>query len=122
MNHNTKFFRALITAVLGSALLFGCDDDDEDVVLPDGEVVSFDDVDVDGDGFIDIDEWNAYYNTWDVDNDGDIEEAEWVLATPFDTVDVDGDGIIDEDEYEDAFVLLDDDNDDQLGVDEVLFD
>ncbi len=122
MKHRVTLFRLLAVAVLSSALLFGCDDDDgEDVILPDGQVV-FTDLDVDGNGYLNLDEWDNYFDDWDLNDDGVITEDEWQLAADFDAVDVNGDGEIGQAEYDAAFDALDTDDDGNLYPDELLFD
>ena len=121
MTHKLTLFRSLALAVLSGALVFGCDDDDgDDVVLPDGQVV-YTDLDTNGDGYIEIAEWDAYFGAWDLNDDGVITPNEWFLDEPFAEVDTNGDGEISQAEYDAAFNTLDTNADGYLDPNELLF-
>lgn len=66
--HKT-FVPAVALAIIG-AFAIGCGDDDNDAVLVDDGVVTFDDIDVNDDGFVSADEWSDVNDEWDVDGDG----------------------------------------------------
>src|SRR4051812_43669110 len=92
----TGFYRlAFATLMLGGTVV-GCDDDDsEDVVLPNGEVVNFNDLDDDGNGVVSSTEWAAAFGDWDVNNDGEIESNEWGgIGAGLGAYDTNGDGVL----------------------------
>lgn len=62
-----------IALALGSLIgLAGCGDDDDDEIVTDE---MFDDIDLNGDGFIDANEWAAAQAAWDINGDGLISET-----------------------------------------------
>jgi Ca2+-binding EF-hand superfamily protein len=106
--------------LLSGVAFVGCDDSD-DVVLPNGEVVNFADLDTNGDGLISAAEYNAYFGSWDINGDGLISSSEWGLQYPFASLDTNGDGYLDAAEYAASFGLLDLNNDGFLDSGELLF-
>jgi Ca2+-binding EF-hand superfamily protein len=117
VKRNLALFQTLALVLLST----GCSDDEDDVVLPDGQVV-FADLDDNDDGLISVAEYNGYFSDWDVNDDGLIDPYEWSVQTVFTTIDTNGDGYIDNAEYVASFAALDANGDGYLDANELLFD
>lgn len=120
MLRNLTYRYSFVLIALSGAMTVGCSDED-DVVLPDGQVIEFDDLDYDDDDVISTAEWSAFYPTWDLDGNGIIASSEWALPS-FAQVDAGRDGYIDPSEYALAFAYLDANDDGVLDDDELLLD
>src|SRR5262245_1971513 len=93
---------AMAIAAAG-AISVGCDDGDEDV--------AFVTLDTDGNGFVTPAEWTAVTRTWDVNGDGFIDRNEFLLDNGFDALDLDDDGLLTFAELDGAVPLWDLDDD-----------
>lgn len=122
MLHNFVRICSCSILLLTGLAFAGCDgDDDDNVVLPNGTVVSFADLDTNGDGLVSLAEWTGYYGSWDLNGDGLIAASEWGLQYPFASLDTSGDGYLDAAEYAAAFGVLDANDDGFLDPGELAF-
>jgi Ca2+-binding EF-hand superfamily protein len=70
-------------------------------------------LDLDGDGFVSREEYEAAFRVMDIDGDGKLSKEEYFLggALPFKKLDKDGDGVITFEEFQKGYDILDKDKD-----------
>ena len=70
-------------------------------------------LDLDGDGFVSREEYEAAFRVMDIDGDGKLTKEEYFLggALPFKKLDKDGDGVITFEEFQKGYDILDKDKD-----------
>ena len=73
-------------------------------------------LDLDGDGFVSREEYEAAFRVMDIDGDGMLSKEEYFLggALPFKKLDKDGDGVITFEEFQKGYDILDKDKDGQV--------
>ena len=73
-------------------------------------------LDLDGDGLVSREEYDAAFHVMDIDGDGMLSKEEYFLggALPFKKLDKDGDGVITFEEFQKGYDILDKDKDGQV--------
>jgi hypothetical protein len=113
-----RSFKGIICAAVIAALGVvgsGCDDD------PIVEDAEFDAIDTNADGLVSAAEWNTAFDAWDVDGDGFVDSDEYLLDDGFNSLDVDSNALLTDAEWNGAMGAWDLDGDGFLDPDEMFF-